>query len=122
MKKILHTLVFTLMLAVINILPLGTHTAVAAPLHAEYSHNTSHTSNSAICSTACVTATQQKSNIIKETDQDDDEPQPPFYAKSQSDHVANLQVEHSQKTKLSIASDIPPDSVPTYIKLAVSRT
>lgn len=122
MKRIFQGAVSVLMLAVLNILSLGIHTAAAAPMNMEHSMGASHTASSSNCFNICTTATPHRDETLDDTsDDEDDESQPPFYVQFQTSSIVALEEQHNQETRSAIDREPPPDSTPAYIKLTVFR-
>ncbi|QQG50776.1 MAG: hypothetical protein HZB75_04610 [Candidatus Saccharibacteria bacterium] len=74
------------------------------------------------CLTACALTAPGKDDYLRETDEnDDDEPQPPFYIQFQSSSLAALEKQHSQEAHLAIEREPPPGGLSAYIAFAVFR-
>ena len=123
MKRVFQGIVSVFMLSVLSVLSLGIHAAAVQTMNMGHSMGvTSHQASSSNCFTVCTTATLHKDEAVKDTDKDeDDTPQPPFYAQFQTSSLQALEEKHSQETKSAIDREPPPDGTPAYIKLAVFR-
>lgn len=110
------------MLSVLSILSLGVHAAAVQTMNMGHSMGgVSHQASLSSCFTACTTATLHKEDVIKDTEKDEDEPQPPFYVQFQASLLTALEEKHNQETRLAVSQEPPPDGVPAYIGLTVFR-
>lgn len=122
MKRVFRGVITVFMIAVLNVLSLGIHTAAAFPMNMGHSMATTHSVSSSGCLTICTTATLHREDIIDTTDKDeDDEPQPPFYVQFRASSLSALEEQHAQETRVAIDREPPPGGVPAYIGLAVFR-
>ena len=123
MKRVFHGIVSVFMLAVFSVLSLGIHAAATQTMNMGHSMSAaSHQASSSNCFTACTTATLHRDEAVKDTVKDeDDTPQPPFYAQFQTSPLLALEEKHGQETRAALDREPPPDSTPAYIRLAVFR-
>ena len=123
MKRVFQGVVSVFMLSVLSVLSLGIHAAAVQTMNMGHSMGgASHQATSSSCFTACTTATLHKEDVIKDTDKDeDDKPQPPFYAQFQTSPLLALKEQHKQEARSAIDREPPPDGVPVYIGLTVFR-
>lgn len=122
MKRVFHGVVSVFMLSVLSILSLGVHAAAVQTMNMGHSMGgVSHQASLSSCFTACTTATLHKEDVIKDTEKDEDEPQPPFYVQFQASLLTALEEKHNQETRLAVSQEPPPDGVPAYIGLTVFR-
>ena len=123
MKRVFHGIVSVFMLTVLSVLSLGIHAAATQTMNMGHSMSAaSHQASSSNCFTACTTATLHKEDVIKDINKDeDDKPQPPFYAQFQTSPLLALEEKHDQEARSAIDREPPPDDVPAYIGLTVFR-
>lgn len=121
MKRVFKGIVSVFMLTVLNVLSLGVHAAAVLPMNMEHSMGSSHQMSSSSCFTSCTTAILYREEVIKNTEEEDDKPQPPVYVQFQTSSILALEEKHNQETRSAIDREPPPDDVPSYIGLAVFR-
>lgn len=119
MKKLFTTISTAFLVLLLNTFGLALH-ASAMPMASHEMNGMNHTSgNSANCATLCRTAVFNKEEVLNTaTEENDDEPQLPFYAQFQTGLFSRI----DPKSRLYAANVKPPPKVPIYILYGVSRS
>lgn len=123
MKQVLRKVASCLSVALLAVLTFGIHASALLPQASHVVGGMNHSaSSSSSCITICTLATFHKDDYLNEADEnDEDEPQTPFYAQFQSSPLVALEKEHGRETRLAIEREPPPGGLPAYIALTVFR-
>lgn len=121
MKQVVRRLSSGLLIGLLTVLSVGAGAQPPQTNHTmgRLSHSAGSSSN---CITICTSVIFHKTEDVNEADEnDDDEPQAPFYVQFLSSPIAAIEKEHSQETRLALDREPPPGGPPAYIALTVFR-
>jgi len=123
MKQVVRRVSSGLLIGILTMLSLGAHASAQPPQTDHAMRGMSHgASSSSNCITICTSTTFHKTKYINQTDEnDDDEPQTPFYVQLLPSPLAAVEKGHSQETRLAMEREPPPGGPPAYIALTVFR-
>ena len=116
MKQNTQAIILGATLALLSALSLGAHPASATAV------GMGHEPSVPGCFTACTTASLNKEKVVTDTDKKDDEPEPPFYIRSQPSTLSSIEEQHAQEARSARSRQQPPGTVPVYILMNVFRT
>lgn len=123
-NRVLRKISSLSLIAVLAVLNFGIHASALMPQagHTMGGGMEHRTSTSSSCITICTLATLHRDDLVNDvSEDDDDEPQTPYFLQFQPSPLIGLEKEHKQETKNAIEREPPPGGLPAYIALTVFR-
>lgn len=121
MRRIIMKIASLSLTSLLGVIILGVHAGAMPQQSSHGSNGMDHRVNTSSCSTVCNLTVHYKDDFTDEQNEDDDgDPDKPYYIQFQSSPIAVLQKNHNAQTKFATNLE-PPPGMPAYIELAVFR-